>query len=125
MGADQGENMTINGRQFYMFGDSAYLLFPWIIRPFLRDLERAEKEEFNTSMSFVRVSVEQNWKDLKQLWTMQDFARNHKIHPAPIGLLYHASTILHNIRVCMYKCGRTAQRYSVEAPTLEVYLTSG
>lgn len=114
------QNLTINLKEFYIFSNCAYRLRPYIIRSLFGDLARAERMELNTFMSSFRVPGKQNCNDLKPLWTKQDFARNLKNRQAPIGLLYSVSTILQNITVIIYKCGKTAHRRGVEPRTLEV-----
>ena len=61
------ECLNVEGSYYYIYGDSAYLLRPWMQRPFSRGLSTAEQLAFNTAMSEVRVSVEQTYKDVKQL----------------------------------------------------------
>ena len=46
---------------------------------FPRIWETLEQEMYNTRMSAVRVSVEWSYKDLKQLWSPNDYARALKI----------------------------------------------
>lgn len=116
------ECLSTAERQFYIFGDQAYLLRPWMMRPFIGNLT-ALQELQNAQMSSIRVSVEHNYKDLKQLWVSQDFARNLKVRQAPIGLLYKASALLLNFRTCAYSCGQTSARFNVVPPSLEEYLS--
>ena len=116
------ECLYIDGEWYYIYGDSAYLLRPWMQRPFTRGICSDGESDFNTRMSEVRVSVEQNYKDLKQLWCSQDFARRLKVRHAPIGLLYKMSALLTNFRVCLYKGGQITAYYNLDPPSLEEYL---
>lgn len=118
------EALFIDGEWFYVYGDSAYLLRPWMMRPFTRGVCSAEETFFNTRMSEVRVCVEQNYKDLKQLWCSQDFARRLKVRQAPIALLYKMSALLTNFRTCLYKDGQITEFFDVPAPSLEEYLAA-
>lgn len=86
-----------DGRQFYLFGDSAYLLCPWMQRPFIHGLETIEWQLFNTAMSSVPVSVEHSNGELNKYWVIQDFAKNVKVRRCPVVLLYKCCAILHNI----------------------------
>lgn len=54
-------------RQYYIYGDQAYLLRPWMMRPYIGNLS-VQQEISNAQMSSIRVSVEHNYKDLKQFW---------------------------------------------------------
>lgn len=69
-------------KQFYIFGDSAYEIRPWLQRP-CRCVCTDVQKLFSTQMSSVRVSVEHNYKDLKQQWISQDFARNLMVRNRP------------------------------------------
>ena len=57
-------SLQFDNKQYYIFGDGAYTLQPWLQRPSLGILDD-EKAAFNSQMSSVRVSVEHNYKDLK------------------------------------------------------------
>lgn len=116
--------LTIDGRQYYIFGDSAYLLRPWMMRPFIREFATADQLLFNTQMSSLRVLVEHNYRDLKQFWTSQDYSRQLKVRAAPIGLLYRASAIMLNFRTCLYESGITCNRIGLHPPSLDVYINS-
>ena len=71
--------LLINGRQYYLYADAAYMLRPWMQIAFPRAGATAEEEAYNTRMSAVRVAVEWNYKDLKQLWSLSDFSRGLKV----------------------------------------------
>lgn len=116
------ECLFIDGEWYYMYGDSVYLLRPWMKRPFTRGVCSEVESAFNTRMSEVRVSVEHNYKDLKQLWSIQDFARNLKVRQAPIALLYKMAALLTNLRLCLYRGGQITAYYKLDQPTLEEYL---
>lgn len=116
--------LMVEGVYFYIFGDSAYLLRPWMQRPFYRGLATEAQRTFNTKMSAVRVSVEHNYKDLKQYWVSQDFARNLRVRKAPIALLYKASALLLNFHACLYKRGQVQEQFETEPPSLDEYMNA-
>lgn len=118
------DNMYIAGIQYYIYGDSAYLLRPWMQLPYFRDMATAEQVGFITAMSKVRVAVEHNYKDLKQYWISQDLARNLKVRQAPIAVLYKASAILLNFHACIYKRGQIREQFNVAPPSLADYLAA-
>lgn len=113
---------NIDGRQYYVYGDSAYLLRPYMQRPFLNGFATAEQLAFNAEMSSLRVLVEHNYRDLKQMWSSQDSSRQLKVRLAPIGLLYKSSAILLNFRTCLYQGGQTIQRFELPPPSLDAFL---
>lgn len=104
-----------------MYGDSAYLPRPWMQRPFVRELEKSFQLSFNTEMSALRVMVEHSYRDLKKLWTSMDYARNFKVCCAPIGLLYKAPKIMLKFSTCLYRGGKSVQRFGLKPPTEEEY----
>lgn len=115
-------SLLIDDRQFYLYGDSAYMLRPYIMRPFIGEELSEDQVQSNGQMSSLRESVEHNYKDIKQQWVSQDFPRNLKVRQSPISLLYKASAVLWNFRVCAYKCGQVHLKFNVEPPTLNTYI---
>ena len=75
-------------------------------------------------MSAVRITVEINYKGVKQLWKSQEFKRNLKVMKAPISLLYKASALLMNFRICYYNGGQIKSQYNIRAPSIEEYLNN-
>lgn len=45
-------------------------------------------------MNAVRDAIKWTYKDIKQLWTSQDFKRGLKVRKAPIAMIYQASGLL-------------------------------
>lgn len=115
------ESLSTPTRQFYIYGDQAYILRPWVMKPFGGNVT-VEQAAFNAQMSSLRVSVEHTYKDLKQMWTSQDFSRKLKVREAPIGTMYKAAALLWNMRTCAYRSGQTIATFRVDPPTLEDYL---
>lgn len=114
--------LVINGTQYCIYGDEAYVMRPWLQKAFPRLSATAEELLYNTAMSAVREAVEWSYKDLKQLWTSQDFRRGLKVRQAPIDLLYKAAALLWNFHVCMYPGGQTKSHFGVKPPTLAEYI---
>lgn len=116
--------LQVNGDQFYVYADSAYMLRPYMIVPYCAMGASVEQMAFNAAMSSVRVAVEWNYKDLKQVWATNDYARLLKVRKAPVAILYKASALLLNMRTCLYKGGQVGSYFAVEAPSWHEYLTS-
>ena len=70
----------------------------------------------------MRVSVEWSYKDLKQLWSLNDYARALKVLQAPIGLIYKASALLLNFKTCLEAGGQVQSFFKCASPTLTQYL---
>ena len=82
------QSLHVQGQQYYIYGDPAYILRPWLQVAFSRAFATPEQQFLNKTMSAVRVSVEHSYKDMKQMWTSQDFKRMLKVRAAPIARLY-------------------------------------
>lgn len=68
-------HFTVDCRQYYVFENSAYMLRPWKMRPFVSECATPGELTINTTMSSLSVNVEHSYKDLKQLWSSQDYAK--------------------------------------------------
>ena len=89
---------------------------------FPRSGAKAEEEAYSTLMSAVRVAVEWNDKDLKQLWSLNDFSGALKVRQSPIGLLYIPSALVLNFKTCLEAGGEVQAHFKCPPPTLEDYL---
>ena len=116
--------LNIGGRQYYLYGDAAYMMRPWMQVAFPRIWATVEQEIYNTRMSAVRVSVEWSYKDLKQLWSQNDYTRALKVRQAPIGLIYKASALLLNFKTCLEAGGQVQSFFKCAPPTLTQYLNA-
>ena len=108
--------LHINGRQFYIYVDAAYVLKPWLQVAFPRAGASLERQILNTRMSGVRIAVEWNYKDLKQLWSLNDFPRALKVRQGPIGLIYTASALLINFKTCLEGGGQVQAYFKCPPP---------
>jgi len=116
--------LSIDGVQYCLYGDKAYLLRPWMQVAFPEPVDGeqdADEEEQNTNMAAVRVSVEWGYKEVKQVFTSLDYKRKLKVREGPVGLMYRCAVFLWNVRVCFYG-SQTASFFSCEPPTVEAYL---
>ena len=118
-----GECMLVDNRQFYIYGDLTYNIKPWLLRYFCAAVLSEEHHQFNACLSALRASAEHGYKEIKQIWTSQDFSRRLKVRQAPIGLLYQCSALLWNILVCLYGCGQVHGKFGVSPPSYEEYLS--
>lgn len=62
------------------------MLSPWMQAAFDRRSATPEQMFLNTAMSSVRVAVEWNYKELKQMWSANDYARNLRPSTSVVGL---------------------------------------
>ena len=66
----------------------------------------AEQTIINTQMSRVRESVKWSNKDLKQLWTRNDYSRRLMVSKGPISILYVCTALLLNFKTCFENGGQ-------------------
>ena len=65
----------IDDSQHYIFGDAAYMTRPWLQAAWPGPILSAEQLSYNRKMNSLRTSVELSYKDIKQMWSSQDFSR--------------------------------------------------
>lgn len=65
--------MNVNGRQFHIYGDLAYIVGPYLQRYFHEPGTTKAQRTFNSVISALRVAVEWNYKDHKQQWSRDDY----------------------------------------------------
>lgn len=116
-------SLNISGNQYYIYGDSAYVLRPYMIVGYKEANPTPEQHQFNLNMSAVRVFVEHAFKDVKQYFSHIDYSRKGKISVTPFALWYYVAAILWNFRVCLYGCP-TATHFGCRPPSLEYYTAS-
>jgi nuclease HARBI1 len=96
-----GENLLIDGVQHYIFGDSGYMLRPYLMTPYEGSNLDVNELLFNKRMSKARVSVEWAFKDIKKYFSHIAFSRKVVLSRTPGGAWYLASCLLWNFRCCI------------------------
>ncbi|CAB1120410.1 unnamed protein product [Ectocarpus sp. CCAP 1310/34] len=97
------------GTPYYVFGDPAYSLSPWLLAPY-KGVLNAFEQAFNTAMSSVRVSVKWGFGKIVALW------------PAcGLGKQYAVAGILTNCHSSFYR-NNTSFYFGVKPPSLRSYL---
>jgi hypothetical protein len=117
----QQHSYSPTGEVLCLFGDSAYPHRVHLQRPFLRRHVLAlNEQEFNRSMSRVRVAVEWVFGDIANYFKFVDFKKNLKIGLSAVGKFYVVSALLRNALTCLY--GNTTSMYfHVVPPSLNEY----
>ena len=116
--------LVVDGVQYYIYGDAAYMLRPYMQCPFCTVVATPAQLQFNRDMARVRVAVEWNYKDLKQQWSTNDYPRMLRLRKAPVSVLYVASALLWNFRTCLYKGGQVSSYCDCPALSLHTYVNS-
>jgi DDE superfamily endonuclease len=113
--------LSISGRQYYIYGDVAYTLRPYLQVGFKGSTLSPDEVVFNLSMSKVRVAVEWAFRDVKQYFTHLDVPRKLRLRVTPVGLWYVCSVMLWNFRVCLYG-SQAAQYFQCDPVDISEYL---
>ena len=116
------DNLRIYDTQYHVYGDAIFLHRPYLQVAYDRTLATAMEQLFNTQNNRVRTSVEWSYKDVKQMFTSQEFKRSLKCRQSPVGLLYITSIILWNIKVVLHGGGQVGRYFECNPPTLSEYL---
>jgi len=120
---DLRKTLLIDGVQYCLYGDSAYVLRSWMRTGPGDGPDRTAAElAFDLSMCRVRETVEWGYKDIKQYFTTLDFQRKLKIRETAVGKQYLSGALLCNIRSCRYG-NQTASYFGCDSPSLERYLS--
>ena len=77
-------------------------------------------QEYNESMSSVRIAVEWLFGDITNSFKYLDFKKNLKIGLSSVGKMYIVSALLRNAITCLYG-NETSVYFGIEPPTLEEY----
>jgi len=59
------QHLSLDNTQYFIYGDAAYMLRPWIQIPFPRSLAAEPQPDYNKRMSSVREAVECRYKEIK------------------------------------------------------------
>ena len=101
-------------------GDPAYPLRVHLQAPLRNAILTPDMEEFNKSISTIRVSVEWLFGDVGNYFKFLDFKKSLKIQLSQIGKIYIDFAILRNALTCLYK-NTTSQFIELEPPTIQEY----
>ena len=77
-------------------------------------------QEYNTSVSSVRVSVEWLFGDITNSNKFLSFEKNLKICLSSVGKMYVLCALLQNAKTCLH-CNQTSHYFGLEPPVLEEY----
>lgn len=110
------------GTPYYLHGDPAYGISPWLMTPFEGVLTPA-KREFNEAMNSMHVAEEDGVCRIVEMWSSVDFAERWEVDPRTPGLdkQYAVAGILTNCQSCLYG-NSTSEYFEVPTPSLRNYL---
>ncbi|CAN0582315.1 unnamed protein product, partial [Laminaria digitata] len=113
------------GSAYYIYGDPAYQISPWLMAP-LKGALMAEEEDFNAAMSSCRVTVEWGFGKIVGLWPYVDYVKKQQVGLSACGLgkQYAVAGILTNCHSCFY-ANSTSNYFRVRPLSLRPYLQGG
>lgn len=111
-----------DGEPMCLYGDPAYPLRVHLQAPFRGALMTPDMEEFNKSMSSVRVSVEWGFGEVTRSFKCLDFKSNLKLGLSSVGKMYLVAAIIQNAMSCLYG-NQTSKFFDLEAPSIEEYFS--
>ena len=112
-----------NGQPYVVYRDPAYGISRNILAPFRGAQLTTTEQDFNKSMSQVRISVEWTFGKITQYFTYVDLKRNNKVLLQPVGKYYIVAALLTNCHTCVYG-SLTTSFFNVAPPSLESYLSN-
>ena len=110
------------GNPLCLYGDPAYSLRVHLQAPFRNVVLTQQMEDFNSSMSAVRSSVEWLFSDVINDFKFLDFKKNLKIGLSSVGKMYIVSALLRNAVTCLYG-NTTSIFFGVDPPNIYDYFS--
>ena len=114
-------NCPVTGRPLCVYGDPAYPIRAHLQRPYKGAVLTPAQQDFNTSMSTVRSSVEWIFGDIVNYFKFLDFKKNLKIGLSAVGKMYVTCALMQNARSILYG-SVTSEYFGLDPPSLEEYL---
>ena len=115
------------GGNYYVYGDPAYPMCPWIMRGF-KGAMTPRQAKFTSNMNSLRISVEWSFSLIVRDWSFMDHEKNLKVWKQPIAKMYYVSAIMANVKTCMIadehdgRGNLISTKFDLEPPTLHDYL---
>ena len=119
------ENFSIgtNGERLCIYGDPTYPL-RWYFSGLFRGAQIIpDQNEFNKSMSKVRISIEWLFGNVTENFTFSEYRKSQKIGLSSIGNMYLVSALLTNADTYLYNLYKNhcSNYFDVNPPFLEEY----
>lgn len=111
----------IGGRRMCIYGDQAYPILPFLLRPFHGANLNALQFRFNRVMSLSRISVEWSFGKVIKIFAFLDFKKNLKLLLQPVDRIYIVGALLTNCHTCFYN-SQVSMYFNCQPPLIEDYL---
>ena len=106
-----------DGTPVCLYGDPAYPLRVHHQAPFRNPVLTPKMQDFNRSMSGVRISVEWLFGDISDYFKFIDFKKNLKIRLSSVGKIYAVSAVL----LAIMELNSTSKYFNLVPPDLQGY----
>lgn len=116
----QNHAYSPTGQPMCIYGDLAYPFRIHLQTPFREARLRPLMQEYNRSMSQVRIAVEWLFGDIANSFKFTDYEKNLKIGLSSVGKMYVVCALLRNAITCLYG-NETSEYFELDPPTLEEY----
>lgn len=118
-----GDVVKVGMRQCVVFGDSDYSVREFLEVPFHGGKMESRQTVHNTAIPKIRINIEWNFKEVKQLCALVDCMGRLRLLKMPVRLLYQAEILLVNFRNCA-GLDQISQYFEYRSPTLEKYIAT-
>ena len=108
---------------YYLYADAGYNMAAHIIVPFKGNLS-LEQATFNTSMSAVRISVENGFSRIRGLWRFLNNDDELMLLKMPLSTMYRVATLLTNVRTILDGGNQVSAMFDFTPPSLSDYLAT-
>ena len=115
------EHPFIEGVQYYLYADGAYVSRPWLQVAFTRHCCTPDQVHYNRKMIAVRTWVEWSYGEVKQYSTTHNFSRKLSVRKMPIAVLYICAVLLRNFKACLKHGGQAPNFFNCSPLTLAQY----
>ena len=110
----------------YLYGDPSYKYSYRVIAPFKhpRGCPALEKwqQKTNERLFSVRISVEHTFGHTQVLWTYTAYGKGLRAGSSPVAAYFAVAILLTNCLTCL-RGNQTSERFVVDPPSVEEYLS--
>ena len=102
--------------------DPEYPLNPYLQKAFQGAGLTQQQQDFNTTMSSARGTVEWPFVEIISLWAYVDARKQQRMLLQPVAMYYMVATLFINLRTFMRYWNKTSSFFGIEPPSLMEYL---
>lgn len=118
---DQLNMLHAQGHQYSLYGDSAYPLSAYILKPWLDVGDDLQKARMNKAMSNLRISVEHGFSLVIKNFQSLNCKAKQQSWLIPVGKIFVVATLFTNCQTCYYG-NQVSTAMGLSPPTIDFYL---